>query len=127
MLKMALSTEIVENLMEFVYCDEAPKVWADTELAKSLLVVADQMLVRRLKEACECALAAAVSLKNAAELMQLAATYNAPQLKACCMQFVSFNLPAFIESKFVHTKIANLLFVASTEPWNFFLNLKLAL
>lgn len=98
---MALSTEILDNLMDFIYYDEAPKVFADTELAKSLLVVADQMLIRRLKEACECALAAAVTLKNAAELMQFAATYNAPQLKVCCMQFISFNLPAFIESKFV--------------------------
>jgi inhibitor of Bruton tyrosine kinase len=100
---MALSTEMLDNLMDFIYLDEAPKVFLDTELAKSMLVVADQMLIGRLKEACECALAAAVTLKNAAELMQFAATYNAPQLKVCCMQFISFNLPAFIESKFVKT------------------------
>jgi len=96
---MSLPRVVVEVVLDFVYCDEAPRVFADGELARAMLVVSDQMFIERLKEACECALAASLTLKNAAELLQLAFTYNANQLKNCCMQFISFNLPVFIESR----------------------------
>ncbi|XP_059475096.1 inhibitor of Bruton tyrosine kinase isoform X2 [Neocloeon triangulifer] len=98
-LKMALPTVVLDVLLDFLYSDEAPKVFGDAELARTMLVVADQMFVERLKEACECALVASLTLKNAAELLQLASTYNAAQLKLSCMQYISFNLPVFIESR----------------------------
>ncbi|XP_065342837.1 inhibitor of Bruton tyrosine kinase [Cloeon dipterum] len=98
-LKMALPTAVLDVLLDFLYYDEAPKVFSDAELARTMLVVADQMFIERLKEACECALVASLTLKNASELLQLAFTYNAAQLKLSCMQYISFNLPALIESR----------------------------
>jgi hypothetical protein len=96
---MALPLPVLEVLFDFLYSDEAPQVADDPELARTMLVVADQMFIDRLKEVCECALAATLTLRNAAELLQLAATYNSEQLKTCCMQYISINLSAFIESR----------------------------
>lgn len=99
---MALPTAVLEVLLNFLYCDKAPQVYEDAKLARTMLVVADQMFIERLKEECECALASAMNLCNAAELLQFAATYNAIQLKLTCMQFISINLPAVIEARYAN-------------------------
>ncbi|KAF4517403.1 hypothetical protein B566_EDAN005012 [Ephemera danica] len=98
-MNMALPIDVLEVLLGFLYTDEAPQVSEDPELARTMLVVADQMFIDRLKETCECALASTLTLRNAAELLQLAATYNAEQLKVCCMQYISINLSAFLEAR----------------------------
>lgn len=41
----------------------------------------------------------AVTLKNAAELLEFAAMYNADQLKLSCLQFIVLNMAALLESK----------------------------
>lgn len=41
----------------------------------------------------------AVTLKNAAELLEFAAMYNAEQLKLSCLQFIVLNMAALLESK----------------------------
>lgn len=48
---------------------------------------------------CESALANLLTLKNCAELCQFAHTYNASQLKQCCMEFISLNLCSVLENK----------------------------
>lgn len=40
-----------------------------------------------------------VTLKNAAELLEFAAMYNAEQLKLSCLQFIVLNMAALLESK----------------------------
>lgn len=66
----------------------------------SVLIVADQMLIARLKELCEIALSNNLNLRNASHLMQFAATYHAEQLQQCCMQYISLNLPAILEMRY---------------------------
>lgn len=46
-----------------------------------------------------CLLKFAVTLKNAAELLEFAAVYNAEQLKLSCLQFIVLNMAALLESK----------------------------
>lgn len=41
----------------------------------------------------------AVTLKNAAELLEFATVYNAEQLKLSCLQFIVLNMAALLESK----------------------------
>lgn len=41
----------------------------------------------------------AVTLKNAAEVLEFAALYNAEQLKLSCLQFMVLNMAALLESK----------------------------
>ena len=41
----------------------------------------------------------AVTLKNAAELLEFSAMYNADQLKLSCLQFIALNIAALLESK----------------------------
>lgn len=126
---------------------ESPNV----EFICNVLVVADQLLITRLKEMCEVAITEncrlsyfssvlstcvtsllpfstlwlfykafsdrvasfdqfhllfkllafhfAVTLKNAAELLEFAAMYNADQLKLSCLQFIVLNMAALLESK----------------------------
>ncbi len=45
------------------------------------------------------ALLSSVTLKNAAELLEFAAMYNAEQLKLSCLQFIVLNMAALLESK----------------------------
>lgn len=41
----------------------------------------------------------AVTLKNAAELLEFATVYNADQLKLSCLQFIALNMAALLESR----------------------------
>lgn len=45
------------------------------------------------------ALLFAVTLKNAAELLEFAAMYNAEQLRLSCLQFIVLNMAALLESR----------------------------
>lgn len=40
-----------------------------------------------------------VTLKNAAELLEFAAMYNAEQLKQSCLQFIVLNMAAILETR----------------------------
>ncbi|KAM4633285.1 inhibitor of Bruton tyrosine kinase isoform 2-T2 [Polymixia lowei] len=100
-LEMPTSSEILQVILEYVYTDESPtiKECLNVEFVCNVLVVADQLLITRLKEMCEVAITENLTLKNAAELLEFAAVYNAEQLKLSCLQFIVLNMAALLESK----------------------------
>ncbi|XP_045069335.1 inhibitor of Bruton tyrosine kinase-like isoform X2 [Coregonus clupeaformis] len=100
-LEMPTSSEILQVILEYVYTDECPtiKETLNVEFVCNVLVVADQLLITRLKEMCEVAITENLTLKNAAELLQFSAMYNAEQLKLSCIQFIVLNMAALLESK----------------------------
>uniref|UniRef100_A0A8C5CVI0 Inhibitor of Bruton tyrosine kinase n=1 Tax=Gadus morhua TaxID=8049 RepID=A0A8C5CVI0_GADMO len=100
-LEMPTSSEILQVILEYVYTDESPtiKECLNVEFVCSVLVVADQLLITRLKEMSETAITENLTLKNAAELLEFAAMYNAEQLKLSCLQFIALNMAALLEAK----------------------------
>lgn len=100
-LTLPISSKVMEVILNYIYTDKASKVFdsEDPEFLCHVLLITDQLLMPRLKEICELALIELITLKNAAELLELASVYNSPQLKQSCMQFISINLAAIIEAK----------------------------
>jgi len=100
-LKLPIPATIVEAILDFLYKDDCMAVVKseDLDFVCNVLVVADQFLLIRLKEICECQLSKLLSLKNAAELLQFASSYLAVQLQDSCMQFICLNLPAMLEGQ----------------------------
>ncbi|XP_028281247.1 inhibitor of Bruton tyrosine kinase isoform X2 [Parambassis ranga] len=100
-LEMPTSAEILQVILEYIYTDESPtiKESLNVEFVCNVLVVADQLLITRLKEMCEVVITENLTLKNAAELLEFAAMYNAEQLKLSCLQFIVLNMAALLESK----------------------------
>lgn len=92
---------ILLPVIKFLYTDCCPEVENSDSIdfICSLLVVADQLFITRLREICEMALANLITLRNCAELCQFAHTYNATQLKQCCMEFISLNIYSFLENR----------------------------
>ncbi|KAL4702492.1 hypothetical protein ACJJTC_014635 [Scirpophaga incertulas] len=92
---------ILLPVINFLYTDTCPEVENSDSIdfICSMLIVADQLFVTRLREMCEIYLAKLITLKNCAELCQLAHTYNATQLKQYCMEFISLNLSNVLENK----------------------------
>ncbi|XP_071998162.1 inhibitor of Bruton tyrosine kinase isoform X2 [Engystomops pustulosus] len=100
-LEMPVHSEVLEVILTYIYTDEAPvvKESANVEFICKVLVMADQLLIVRLKEMCEVTLTERLTLKNAAELLEFAALYNAAQLKVSCFQFIGLNMVALLESR----------------------------
>ncbi|XP_029451409.1 inhibitor of Bruton tyrosine kinase isoform X2 [Rhinatrema bivittatum] len=100
-LEIPIHSDILQVILDYIYTDEAPaiKVSENVEFICNVLVVADQLLIARLKEMCEVAITEKFNLKNGAELLEFAAMYNAEQLKLSCLQFVGLNLSAFLEAR----------------------------
>ncbi|XP_047217059.1 inhibitor of Bruton tyrosine kinase [Girardinichthys multiradiatus] len=100
-LEMPTSSEILQVILEYIYTDESPtiKESPNVEFVCNVLVVADQLLITRLKEMCEVVITENLTLKNAAELLEFAAMYNAEQLRLSCLQFIVLNMAALLESK----------------------------
>ena len=70
------------------------------DLCFHVLVAADQLLIARLKSLCEFAIADHVmTLKNAAEVLQFAVTYNASGLRDRAAQFLCLNIATLLEKK----------------------------
>uniref|UniRef100_A0AAQ5YCA8 BTB domain-containing protein n=1 Tax=Amphiprion ocellaris TaxID=80972 RepID=A0AAQ5YCA8_AMPOC len=93
-LEMPTSSEILHVILEYIYTDESPtiKESLNVEFVCNVLVVADQLLITRLKEMCEVVITENLTLKNAAELLEFATMYNAEQLKLSCLQFIVLNM-----------------------------------
>uniref|UniRef100_A0A673VY52 Inhibitor of Bruton tyrosine kinase n=1 Tax=Salmo trutta TaxID=8032 RepID=A0A673VY52_SALTR len=93
-LEMPTSSDVLQVILDYVYTDESPtiKESLNVEFVCNVLVVADQLLITRLKEMCEVAITENLTLKNAAELLQFSAMYNAEQLKLSCIQFIVLNM-----------------------------------
>uniref|UniRef100_A0AAQ4R707 Inhibitor of Bruton tyrosine kinase n=1 Tax=Gasterosteus aculeatus aculeatus TaxID=481459 RepID=A0AAQ4R707_GASAC len=104
-LEMATSSEVLHAILEYVYTDESHtiKECSNVEFVCNVLVVADQLLIPRLKEMCEVVITENLTLKNGAELLEFASVYNAEQLKLSCLQFIVVNMAALLESKRVIT------------------------
>ncbi|KAJ8354071.1 hypothetical protein SKAU_G00216380 [Synaphobranchus kaupii] len=100
-LEMPTSAAILQVILDYVYTDESATVkeCENVEFVCNVLVVADQLLITRLKEMCEVAITENLTLKNAAELLEFAVMYNAEQLKLSCQQFISLNIAALLESR----------------------------
>lgn len=100
-LEMPTSSEILQAILEYIYTDESPtiKESLNVEFVCNVLVVADQLLITRLKEMCEVIITENLTLKNAAELLEFSTMYNAEQLKLSCLQFIVINMAALLESK----------------------------
>lgn len=100
-LEMPIHSDILRVILDYIYTDDAVfvKESQNVEFICNVLVVADQLLVTRLKEICEVAIAEKLTLKNAAELLEFAAMYNAEQLKLSCLQFICLNLAAMLEAR----------------------------
>ncbi|XP_063615380.1 inhibitor of Bruton tyrosine kinase-like, partial [Penaeus indicus] len=99
-LSMPLPTNILVIILDYLYEDDSPKLrqCREPEFVCNVLVVADQLLVTRLCEICEDVLVGLLTLKNAADLLEFAVTYNAKQLKVSAMQFICLNLAAIFEN-----------------------------
>uniref|UniRef100_A0A8B9L1R5 BTB domain-containing protein n=1 Tax=Astyanax mexicanus TaxID=7994 RepID=A0A8B9L1R5_ASTMX len=100
-LEMPTSAKVLQVILEYIYTDEAPTIGesVSVEFVCNVLVVADQLLITRLKEMCEVTITENLTLKNAAELLEFAVVYNAEQLKLSCLQFIVLNMAAMLESK----------------------------
>ncbi|XP_072535963.1 inhibitor of Bruton tyrosine kinase [Salminus brasiliensis] len=100
-LEMPTSAKVLQVILEYIYTDEAPTIGesVSVEFVCNVLVVADQLLITRLKEMCEVTITENLTLKNAAELLEFAVVYNAEQLKLSCLQFIGLNMAAMLESK----------------------------
>ncbi|XP_041107151.1 inhibitor of Bruton tyrosine kinase isoform X2 [Polyodon spathula] len=100
-LEMPIHSEILQVVLDYIYTDESPTIRESShvEFLCNVLVVADQLLIRRLKEMCEVAITEKLTLKNAAELLEFAAMYYADQLKLSCLQFIVLNMAALLEAR----------------------------
>ncbi|XP_017656171.1 inhibitor of Bruton tyrosine kinase isoform X2 [Nannospalax galili] len=100
-LEMPVRSEVLRVILDYLYTDEALliKESQNVDFICSVLVVADQLLITRLKEICEVALTEKLTLKNAAMLLEFAAMYNAEQLKLSCLQFIGLNMAALLEAR----------------------------
>ncbi|XP_063168747.1 inhibitor of Bruton tyrosine kinase [Candoia aspera] len=100
-LELPFPSEILQVILDYIYTDEAVTVKEsqNVEFICNVLVVADQLLMLRLKEICEVAITEKLTLKNAAELLEFSATYNAEQLKQSCLQFIVLNMAAILETR----------------------------
>lgn len=104
-ISLPIAHAILEKIIEFLYTDECKSLDSsnDIDFMYSLLIVADQLFIERLKELCEVALSQLLTLRNAAQMLNLSCVYNASQLKQCVMEFVCLNLPAFLENRSLET------------------------
>ncbi|XP_062980989.1 inhibitor of Bruton tyrosine kinase [Elgaria multicarinata webbii] len=100
-LEMPFPSDILQVILDYIYTDEAVTVKEsqNVEFICNVLVVADQLLMLRLKEICEVAITEKLTLKNAAELLEFSAMYNAEQLKQSCLQFIVLNMAAVLETR----------------------------
>ncbi|KPJ10508.1 Inhibitor of Bruton tyrosine kinase [Papilio machaon] len=92
---------ILLPVINFLYTDSCPEIEnsESIDFICSMLIVADQLFITRLREMCEVTLASLITLKNCAELCQFAHTYNATQLKQCCMEFIGLNICNILENR----------------------------
>ncbi|XP_073953372.1 inhibitor of Bruton tyrosine kinase [Choristoneura fumiferana] len=98
---LPINHAVLLPVIDFLYTDACPEVENSDSIdfICSMLIVADQLFVTRLREMCEIALSNLITLRNCAELCQFAHTYNAAQLKQCCMEFIALNICSVLESK----------------------------
>lgn len=110
-ISLPIHSSILEPIINFLYTDECPELAKseDLEFLCNMLVISDQLFITRLREMCEVTFSTLLTLKNVPEIFQLASTCNCPQLKKCCMEYISLNLPTLLETKALETVSPELL------------------
>ncbi|KAK2162357.1 hypothetical protein LSH36_100g11000 [Paralvinella palmiformis] len=100
-LSLPVPGDILQVIVDYLYTDESSliKDCVDVEFLCNVMVLADQLLVERLGDMCQVAIASLINIKNACELLEFASTYNAKQLKVTCQQFITINLAALLETR----------------------------
>ena len=73
----------------------------DLDTLLYLLVISDEHFLHNLKQLCEISICNFISLKNACQLLNMSYAYNASKLKVYIMEFISWNLGAFLEMKYL--------------------------
>ncbi|CAG9563842.1 unnamed protein product [Danaus chrysippus] len=98
---LPINHNILLPVIDFLYTDKCPEVENSDSIdfICSMLIVSDQLFISRLREMCEIALSNLITLKNCTELCQFAHTYNASQLKKCCMEFICLNICSILENR----------------------------
>ncbi|GFO24306.1 inhibitor of bruton tyrosine kinase [Plakobranchus ocellatus] len=102
-LTLPIPGQVLDIVLQFLYTDEAPQLTDCTkeDLLCNVLIVSDQLLVTRLKEMCEVSLANILSFRNVGELLEFSSVYQAQQLRSSCQQFISLNLAAMLEGRYL--------------------------
>lgn len=77
--------DVLREMLRFIYTDRAPNMQG---IAGDLLIAAHRFGLERLKVMCEEALFSELSVETAADLLALADTHNAEQLKEHVVEFV---------------------------------------
>lgn len=80
-----LETDVLKEVLTFIYSDKAPKV---DEIPEKLLAAADYYQLSCLKSLCEEALHKRLTVDNAIETLQLADTHSANTLKQLTLEFI---------------------------------------
>ncbi|CAL8116395.1 unnamed protein product [Orchesella dallaii] len=88
--------EVVKGMLEHLYTGETTVI---DNRAQELLQIAEKYNLDGLKEDCEYAVGDKLSKGNAAEILALACTHNAPILKAQVIRFISKNKEELMKMK----------------------------
>ena len=116
-LKIPIPGNVLDVVINYLYTDEANSLKETTDITfiGEVLVCADQLLLSMLKDICELELADKVSLKNAIEMFQFACDYNVEQLKTFMCEFLSLNLPYYLEARLLEDLSEEILHLFSKE------------
>merc|ERR1712226_971385 len=100
-LKLPVQSRVLTVFLEFIYKDESPLLnkSEDIEFICQVLAVADQLLVPRLVQMCEREASNLLTLKNCADILQVANDFSAEQLARSACQFICQNLATLLESQ----------------------------
>ena len=76
---------VVKEILRFLYTDQVKKM---KEFAKDLLVAADKYMINLLKSQCQSFLSESINIHNCCELLALADSHLATELKKVAMEFI---------------------------------------
>jgi hypothetical protein len=103
-----ISVEILTVLIRYIYLDQDGSILFDdiekdreesmVQFLLEFLCEADALLLDRLKTITESVLVRFIKLRSATTIFEHADVYLADSLKKACLQFISVNLPAFLDS-----------------------------
>ncbi|XP_066924199.1 inhibitor of Bruton tyrosine kinase-like [Clytia hemisphaerica] len=100
-IKIPVPSNILDVVINFLYTGNIKHLAAsnDVTFIGEVLVCADQLLILRLKELCEVCLSEKVTLKNVVDIFQFSCMYNAEQLRVFTSDYISMNMPYFLDAK----------------------------
>lgn len=85
LIETPLESEVLREVLTFVYTDKAPQV---DEIPEKLLAAADYYQLSRLKSLCEEALHKRLTVENALDTLQLAELHSANSLRLSTLEFI---------------------------------------